>query len=1355
MRNTFVDLGEVPEIVFRNSCPNCGGEIDSRRLSLGVPCRHCFPLSLEEIERAKSSMDRLEFLKFVASKLDLSRGNKFKEYVDLELEAQKFNEISEKISGNKLYGAQLTWAKRLLKGVSFSITAPTGLGKTYFGIVAAIYYAMKGKKTLFVVPTAALVSHVLKRFSDALEKLGDKKIVVIGYHARMSAPRKREFHERIENGKFDVVVVTSRFLASRFELLKKYVFDFVFVDDVDALLKSSENIDRVLYLIGFKKKHIEKALRLVRRKQNFAILRTGSRKKLLEDTKKFKQEIAEYKRKNKIGQIVVSSATGAARGLRVKILRELLDFTIGSARGGLRNIVDSYYLVRPGEKNVIVKLVERLGKGGVIFLDKIRRRFVGKLIESLEKLGFRVGDATKPTNIDKLIEAFASEELDILIGAASYYGKLARGLDIPQMIRYAIFVGVPHFKFPLEITEKTHPLRGYIILNEIVEFVDDRKKQMEILRLISNFRRKFMKLKFTTRQQIIEAILEGKALPTKKLEAIKQLCLDVLRTAKELLSNEKIIDRLKKSPFVEVREINGRLYIFIPDAKTYIQGSGRTSRLYPGGITKGLAVIVTRRKKLLEGLRRRARIYIDIQEWHDFRNLDIDQTLREIDEDREKLRRIMSGEIPPEFRELMRSALVVVESPTKARTIARFFGKPARRIVKNFIVYEASTGKYILNIMATRGHVFDLILEDVEVSDISAMRNFFDVDKNLYGVRILRTDGYTKYVPEYDIMGICKDCGKRFTGTHRKCPRCGSENVILQSDVLEALYEIASEVDEVLIATDPDSEGEKIGFDIALALAPYTSKISRIEYHAVTLSEFKKALENPRKIDLRRVKAQLVRRIVDRWVGFTFSHLLWKLRHIKKKFFSYSAGRVQTPVLGWIIDRFEEYKKNKVNVYFVFLSNGYFVSLEENSIPKERWLSLVGKKVKTRIIEEHEETLNPPPPYTTADLLKDISAQLRIRSVETMRILQELFESGLITYHRTDSTRVSPEGINIAREFIRNEYGDMSLFQPRTWGGDGEGAHECIRPTMPITANTLIRMLQTEELILPIRFTKKHFAVYQQIFRRFIASQMKPAKVKRGVIELIFDGEIKHRLEGIIEVLDPGFMAIYPYNTLPNFKNVKVERVSSSKISRTPLYTESEIIDRMRAEGIGRPSTYAIILDILFKRGYIKTSLYRNKIFPLKRGIMIYTSLIKNIESYAKKLEKKNKKLADSLRNFITIEGTRNLEREMDLVETGKIDYQKVLRKIHEILSAILKDLSKYYARELIPAIEKMANAMNGRNKLLTNKSMAPAKNTDNLSLNAKKKSTRGRGAKKSKRKVKSTKKKSSNETNNKKRKRS
>ncbi|MCR8455418.1 MAG: reverse gyrase [Candidatus Korarchaeota archaeon] len=1292
-------LKALPEILFRNACPNCGGNIDARRLFLGIPCELCLPLSTEEIKQAKENMDFYTFLEFIASNTRLREGSKFKRYIDLELEVRNLDKLSEAICGNKLHPIQRTWAKRLLKGLSFSITAATGLGKTYFGIVAAIYYAMKGKKTLFIVPTAALVMQVLDKFHQALASIGNRNITVIGYHARLSASEKEKFVSSVKEGAFDIIVITSKFLISYFKLLEGHKFDLIFVDDVDALLKSSKNIDNVLYLAGFRKEHIDEALNLVMRKQNFARLRTKSRRKLLEATRKFKELIAEYKSKNGVGQIIVSSATGTTRGLRVKILRELLDFTIGSTRGGFRNIVDSFYVIKPGEKNVIANIIQKLGTGGVIFLSRVNRKIISKVVNDLEKLGFKVGDATKQVNIDKMIKAFSNGELDILIGAAAYYGKLVRGLDIPQAIRYAVFIGVPHFRFPLEITEKTHPYRGYVILSELVGLIEDRKKQTELLRLVSSFRRKFMRLRHATRQQILDSILEKKPLPSKQLEAIKELCINILKVAKELLSDKDIISKLNKSPFVEVREDNGRLYLYIPDAKTYVQCSGRTSRLYAGGITKGLAVIVTRRRKLLESLQYRTRPYA-ITEWYDFEKLDIDSILEDINKDREKLKEIISGSRVPEPKELMHSALVVVESPTKAKTIASFFGKPAKRIMKNLIVYEASTGKHVLNIMATRGHIFDLVLEDIEVSDIAAIKSFFDISSNLYGVRIESDGDKINYVPEYHVLGICRNCGKRFTGLYERCPRCGSDDIVSQQDVLEVLYEIASESDEVIIATDPDSEGEKIGFDVALMVAPYSEKISRIEYHAITPYEFKKALENPRSINLDMVKAQLVRRITDRWVGFVFSHLLWKLKRVRKKFFSYSAGRVQTPVLGWIIERFDEYKKSKVKGYTIRLSNGYSINIEGDIIPKEVLSSLIGKSIEVNISSTREETINPPPPYTTAELLKDLSNQLKMGSSEIMRILQELFESGLITYHRTDSTRVSPEGINVAKEYIKSELGDLNLFQPRTWGDEKEGAHECIRPTMPITASALIRMLQTEEIVLPVKFTKKHFAVYQQIFKRFMASQMKPARVRISTIDLMIDGAIKHRLEGITDILEPGFMTIYPYNTLPRFEGVEIEQVKSVKIIKKPLYSESDVIDRMRSEGIGRPSTYAIVLDTLFKRGYIKASLYRRKIFPLKKGISIYRLLVNSINSYVKDLKKKNVKLAEGLKRFISVDGTRDLEKKMDLVEQGKEDYQKILREVHDSLAGLLNDLSKYYARELLPAIEKeLAQANKGSDR--------------------------------------------------------
>jgi len=170
-----------------------------------------------------------------------------------------------------------------------------------------------------------------------------------------------------------------------------------------------------------------------------------------------------------------------------------------------------------------------------------------------------------------------------------------------------------------------------------------------------------------------------------------------------------------------------------------------------------------------------------------------------------------------------------------------------------------------------------------------------------------------------------------------------------------------------------------------------------------------------------------------------------------------------------------------------------------------------------------------------------------------------------------------------------------------------------------------------------------------------------------------------------------------PIETLPKFDNyIEVKDIKRFRITKTPLYTESEIVDKMRREGIGRLSTYAIILETLFKRKYIGSSQYKKKVFPLKKGIDAYNTLIKELEKYAQKLKSKSEELVDELRKIITVEGTRTLEKEMDLIETGKIEYRNVLEKMYNVLEKmynalkiIMKDLRKYYFSVLIPSISK------------------------------------------------------------------
>ena len=1287
---------EIPLAIYMHACPNCGGEIDSIRLFLGVPCQKCLRLKLLEIVNAKSNMDRLSFLRFIDKHIDYSFGDEFRRLLQLEEELSFFEELSKKIIGNRLWSAQRAWVKRLVKGLSFSITAPTGLGKSYFGMLAAIYFGLRGKKTLIVVPTVALVIHTLNKLREYIEKLGEK-IAVIGYYTGMKTKEKREYDELLRNRDFHVLVLTSQGLTRRFDQIRDIRFDLIFVDDVDAFLKSSKNIDRALFLLGFKEEHIEKALDIARRRRYLPFMSEEERERFLEEAKKFSEEIEKYRVANNVGQLIVASATGTARGLRILTLRELLNFTVGSSRGGLRNIVDSYYIPEQKEKDVVVKLARILGDGGIIFVYRVREKLINRIVKGLERAGFKVGDTTKKANIAELIDKFSRGEIDILIGSASYYGKLARGLDLPHRVRYAIFVGVPHFRFSLEIDEHSHPMKGFLLLNEVVDFIKDQAKRTQILRLLNEFKRRYLQLDIARRNQVAQAIMEGKDLENMYLQKVKEVCMEVLRAAAELIRDKEIVRELKKSAFVEVEEIEGKLYVLIPDAKTYIQGSGRTSRLYAGGITKGLSVIVTRRKKLLNALMTRTRWFVERIEWYDFKELDLKSILREIDRDREIVKALQRGEIPKEFKELTKSALMIVESPTKARTIARFFGKPARRIRNGTPIYEVTTGDYMLSIVASKGHILDLVLADFDISSLEELRRFFDVDRYLYGVRIVKWNGKRIFIPEFDVISMCVDCGEKFTGVYDKCPRCGSENIVSRYDVIRALRDAAEEVDEILIATDPDIEGEKIGFDIALLLAPYTKEIKRVEYHAVTISEIRRALSNPEKINIRRVEAQLVRRILDRWVGFAYSHTLWMAKNVAGRRATYSAGRVQTPVLGWIIERAKEFRENMTRVVFLELSNGFRIELEAGDMPRSYWSGLKDKNVNVVVKEQKVEEINPPPPYITADVLRDLSNILRTSTMEIMRILQELFESGLITYHRTDSTRVSPEGINIAKEYIKNAFGDLALFQPRTWTRPGEeGTHECIRPTMPITADMIVRMLQTGELIIPIRFTRMHYRAYQRIFSRFIASQMKPSKAEKVKLEIIIDREngIKTEIEGISQIIEDGFTKILPLHILPDFKEAKIVDVTMARISKAPLYSESEIIEKMKKEGIGRPSTYAQILSTLFRRRYVARSVRKGKVYPLKKGIDAYNTLMRLIENYSKILEKVNKELATGLRDFVRVKGTRELEEEMDRIERGEIDYQKVLNRIYELLGVILKDLKKYYKKVLLPYIaEEIQNS--------------------------------------------------------------
>jgi len=456
------------------------------------------------------------------------------------------------------------------------------------------------------------------------------------------------------------------------------------------------------------------------------------------------------------------------------------------------------------------------------------------------------------------------------------------------------------------------------------------------------------------------------------------------------------------------------------------------------------------------------------------------------------------------------------------------------------------------------------------------------------------------------------------------------------------IREVAKEVDEILIATDADAEGEKIGWDIAMYLRPFNRKIKRLEFHEITKRAILHALDNPRKMNENLVRAQIVRRIEDRWIGFELSQKLQK----KFKRRSLSAGRVQTPVLGWVVQRTLGLKESIVNFFEVELENGVRIVFEKKHVDNvvEFMKKLENSKLIVKKIEEKEDEVNPYPPYTTDAMLKDAASILRLSAPETMALAQNLFELGLITYHRTDSTRISNVGISIAREYITESI-SRDLFKARNWS-TREGAHECIRPTRPFDTERLIELIKLGILQLPMRLTRNHYRLYDLIFRRFMASQMKPAKVVKTKYKFILDGLEKEE-EHISKIIDEGFTKFIQLRTLDlDEDEYSVVNVRHWKAPKLPLYTQADLIALMKERKIGRPSTYAKIISTLFERRYIKQNA-KGRISFTKLGLVVY------------------RYLSEKFGEFISEDVTRGLQEIMDEIEEGKKDYLEVLRSLY------------------------------------------------------------------------------------------
>jgi len=1066
-------------VAYENLCGVCGGSLADFEIEGGF-CRN------KKQTLCSQYLDRLE---------------------------REFEEFFKKAIGN-LRELQRFWMRRIFFKESFAAVAPTGIGKTSFGLVMALFLAKKGKKSYLIFPTTLLVNQAVEKIEGYSRNLGiDVKfnelgeITVAYYHGNLKKDERERFFEILRNKSYDILITTTAFLPKNFREIDN-VFDFIFVDDVDAVLKASKNVDRILQLLGFYK------------------------------TKEKWEGVAK-------GVLMVSTAT-AKKGQKANLFRELLNFDVGSTSYSVRNIEDIF--LKSSDISDLKRILKLMGTGGIIYAQ--RSEEASWIYEQL-KDEFKIGIVTATSKKD--YKLFEKGDLDYLVGTAYFYGTLVRGLDLPERIRFVVFFKAPVFRVRIE---------------------DINKVSASMLRVLA--------LIFRDDESVKPFVPYLSNLSQDRESELRKVLREVIKEGK------------KREKDVVVRENE----IIFPDLRTYIQGSGRASRLFAGGITKGASFLLEDDEEIVNAFIERAKIY-DI-EFKRLEEVDLDSLLKEIDETRKKLRK------REEIKDIIKPTLFIVESPTKAKQISRFFGQPTLKFFKYddsvAIAYEVPTADRVLLITASLGHLTDLI-----------------TNRAFHGVEV---DGIFR--PIYASIKRCRKCSHQFTEERDTCPKCGGD-VDDSKTRIALLRRLAKQAGYVIIGTDPDAEGEKIAWDIKNLLAG-CGDVKRAEFHEVTRKAIVNALENLRDVDENLVKAQIVRRIEDRWIGFVLSQKLWEVFNNR----NLSAGRAQTPVLGWIIKRAEENKEKK-KVAFI----------EDLGLMIEGW-DKEEVDLEITFIEERVESRAPLPPYTTDTMLNDANAILKFPVNETMKLAQDLFESGLCTYHRTDSTRVSDVGLRIAKEYLGDD------FVGRRW--ESEGAHECIRPTRPLDRYNLERLIQ-EGVILAENITRRHLALYDLIFRRFMASQCKNFEVRVARYSIQYDGN-KLEEERIIEAKGRAYelyKSVWVKKPLPEGKHKFKTRIM--KVPKAPLFTQSDVVSLMKQKGIGRPSTYAKILEKLFLRHYIVEK--NRRLIPTDIGRRVFEYLSKN---YVK---------------FVSEERTRALEEKMDKIERGIIDYTETLRELYNEIMEI------------------------------------------------------------------------------------
>ena len=563
----------------------------------------------------------------------------------------------------------------------------------------------------------------------------------------------------------------------------------------------------------------------------------------------------------------------------------------------------------------------------------------------------------------------------------------------------------------------------------------------------------------------------------------------------------------------------------------------------------------------------------------------------------------------------MADKLIIVESPAKANTIKKFLGGSTK-------------------VVASMGHIRDL-------------------PKSKLGIDIEHD-----FEPQYI-------------------------NIRGKGDLIKSLKKDAKQAKIVFLATDPDREGEAIAWHLAYILKDDAKKITRVTFNEITKNAVQKAIKEPRDIDINLVDAQQARRVLDRIVGYKISPVLWK--KVKR---GLSAGRVQSVAVRLIVEREEEIE-NFVPVEYWNI----FAKLKDSESKKEfeaRFYGKGGKKQEIHSKEETDEILKnlenakymvtdvkrgerkrtPAPPFTTSTMQQEASRKLGFTLKKTMSVAQGLYEGvkipekgtvGLITYMRTDSTRISEEARKMAKEQIIKIYGE-NYYENRYYrtGKDAQDAHEGIRPTyIDISPDSIKNSL-----------TQDQYKLYKLIYNRFMASQMKLAVYETMAVTIkANDYDFKANGQNL---KFKGFMTLYVEGTdekteekeesLPNLKEnqeVLLKKLEPKQSFTEPpaRYTEASLVKALEEKGIGRPSTYSPTITTILERRYVEKN--QKQLCPTELGRIV------------------NKLLTENFQDIINVTFTAKIENEFDDIAEGKEEWKKMIREFYGPFEENLEKVEK------------------------------------------------------------------------------